>query len=244
MVAAAAVVVAGVGTVGAVAGPAQTAEKAAQLATIPYTGPGTPLGPVEDAMFHTALGPSPAGPGSAPVSGPAAGQNQGQAGQGQAGSRQSAPQAAPSQPYLMYDSVSPFTIPAGQRVATYVDGPFAVSPSQVTGHSSVLWIDTNGSAPTAAGALDVEPGDATPAVAAQWVQQKLTANPKSTAVLYTMRAEWPQVQSAISMLPAQMQSHVKYWIADPTGVPHTVPGASATQWSWGGSYDISTVTGF
>jgi hypothetical protein len=104
----------------------------------------------------------------------------------------------------------------------------------------VLWIDTNGSSPKAAGALDVEPGDATPTGAAQWVQQKLSASPSSTAVVYTMKSEWPQVQSAIGSLPAQMQSHVKYWIADPTGTPHTVPGASATQWYWGNSYDIST----
>ena len=36
------------------------------------------------------------------------------------------------------------------------------------------------------------------------------------------------------------QSHVRYWIADPTGVPHVVPGSSATQWYWGSSYDITT----
>ena len=148
--------------------------------------------------------------------------------------------AQPKQPSTIYDSVNPSAVPAGQRIATYVDGPYAASSSQVTGHPSVLWIDTNGSSPKAAGALDVEPGDATPAGAAQWVQQKLTASPNSTAVVYTMKSEWPQVQSAISALPAQMQSHVKYWIADPTGTPHTVPGASATQWYWGNSYDIST----
>ena len=37
-----------------------------------------------------------------------------------------------------------------------------------------------------------------------------------------------------------MQSKVRYWIADPTGVPHVVAGASATQWYWGNSYDITT----
>ena len=37
-----------------------------------------------------------------------------------------------------------------------------------------------------------------------------------------------------------MQHHVKYWIADPTGTPHILPGAEATQWYWGPSYDIST----
>jgi hypothetical protein len=42
-----------------------------------------------------------------------------------------------------------------------------------------------------------------------------------------------------------MHSHVKYWIADPTGSPHILAGASATQWYWGPSYDISSaVEGF
>jgi hypothetical protein len=36
-----------------------------------------------------------------------------------------------------------------------------------------------------------------------------------------------------------MQSHVKYWIADPTGTKHILPGAAATQWYWGPSYDIT-----
>jgi hypothetical protein len=38
-----------------------------------------------------------------------------------------------------------------------------------------------------------------------------------------------------------MHSHVKYWIADPTGYEHIVPGSSATQWYWGQNYDISSV---
>jgi hypothetical protein len=228
-----AAVVAGVCTAGAVVGPASSAESAAHLATMAYTGPATPGGPAETAMFRSLLGSSSTGHGGT------VGQNHGQAGQSQAGSGQSASQAAPSQPYLIYDSTEPSAVPAGQPVATYVDGPFAVSPSEVAGHGQVLWIDTNGSDPQA-GALDVEPGDATPAGAAQWVQQKLSASPKSTAVIYTMLSEWPQVQSYISTLPSSMQSHVKYWIADPIGVPTMVPGASATQWYWGSSYDIST----
>jgi hypothetical protein len=36
-----------------------------------------------------------------------------------------------------------------------------------------------------------------------------------------------------------MHSHVKYWIADPTGSPHILPGSSATQWYWGANYDIT-----
>jgi hypothetical protein len=36
-----------------------------------------------------------------------------------------------------------------------------------------------------------------------------------------------------------MQDSVRYWIADPTGVEHNVPGADATQWFWGKHIDIS-----
>jgi hypothetical protein len=146
--------------------------------------------------------------------------------------------APPAQPYEFYDSVTPSAIPAGNEIATYADGPFAVSPSQVAGQK-VLWIDTNGSDPSA-NVLDVEPGDATPSQAATWTQQKLSADPNATAIIYTMQSEWPATQSAISSLPSWMQSHVRWWIADPTGSPHMVPGANATQWYWGPNYDIST----
>jgi hypothetical protein len=155
-----------------------------------------------------------------------------------AGHAPSKPQTPP-QPYMIYDSTVPYAVPAGQPVATYADGPFAVSPYQVAGHAKVLWIDTNGS-DLQASALDVEPGDATPFVAAQWVQQKLTQQPTAKPIIYTSLGEWSQVQAAVSTLPSSMQSHVKYWIANPDGIPHMIPGAAATQWYWGGSYDIST----
>ena len=144
---------------------------------------------------------------------------------------------APAQPFRVYDSVTPSAIPAGAPVATYADGGYAVNPGQVAGRN-VTWIDTNGSDPRAT-ALDVEPGDATPAMAANWTWHKLHSAANSIAVIYTMRSEWPAAQAAVATLPAQMQSHVRWWIADPTGVPHIVPGASATQWYWGTNYDIT-----
>jgi hypothetical protein len=36
-----------------------------------------------------------------------------------------------------------------------------------------------------------------------------------------------------------MRSHVRYWIADPTGVPHIGLDFRAIQWYWGSEYDIS-----
>jgi len=145
----------------------------------------------------------------------------------------------PSKPYLVYDSVTPGTLPSGQPAAVYANGAYASSSSQVAGHSSVLWIDCNGSDPSA-NVLDVEPGDASPAGAAQWVDARLTSHPNSVAIVYTMLSDWQAVQGSVGGLPSWMQSHVRYWIADPTGVPHVVPGSSATQWYWGSNYDIST----
>jgi len=154
--------------------------------------------------------------------------------------QQPAPAPAPApKPYLIYDSVTPRMIPAGQTVATYATGGYAVPASQVAGRGNVLWIDTQGT-DTAASALDVEPGDATPSVAAAWAWHKLSAAPGAVARIYTMISEWPAVRAAISTLPQRMQSQIRYWIADPTGVPHVLPGASATQWYWGKNYDIST----
>lgn len=148
--------------------------------------------------------------------------------------------AAPARSYLIYDSVTPGSIPANQRVvATYANGAYAVSARAVARRGSVLWIDTNGSDP-AASALDVEPGDATPAGAARWAKQRLTAYPRSLAIIYTFRNDWQQVKDSVAGLPAWMRSRVRYWIADPTGVQHVVAGASATQWYWGNSYDITT----
>ena len=147
--------------------------------------------------------------------------------------------AKPAQPYLMYDSVTPSSIPAGKAAAVYVNGAYAASAAQAAAHGNVLWIDTNGSNP-GANVLDVEPGDATPHGAAVWVQQRLDKHPNSVAIVYTMRSQWQAVKDNVAHLPAWQQNKVRYWIADPTGVPHVVPGSSATQWYWGSHYDITT----
>lgn len=147
--------------------------------------------------------------------------------------------AAPAKPYTIYDSISPGTLPAGQPAAVYANGAYAVSPSKMAGHQSLLWIDVWGTNPSA-DVIDVEPGDATPAGAAHWVQQRLSAKPHAVAIVYTMLSEWQQVKASVAHLPGWMQSKVRYWIADPTGVSHVVAGASATQWYWGSHYDITT----
>ena len=135
--------------------------------------------------------------------------------------------------------MTPSSLPAGHAAAVYANGAYAASPGQLANQKSVLWIDTNGSNPGAT-VLDVEPGDATPAGAAAWVQQRLVKHPNSVAIVYTMRSSWQDVKDHVAHLPKSMQHKVRYWIADPTGVDHIVPGADATQWYWGPNVDIST----
>jgi hypothetical protein len=134
--------------------------------------------------------------------------------------------------------VTPSSLPSGKAAAVYANGAYAASASQVKHQKSVLWIDTNGSKP-GANVLDVEPGDATPAGAAAWAQQRLVKHPGSVAIIYTMRSSWQDVKDHVAHLPKAQQDNVRYWIADPTGVKHIVPGSDATQWYWGSSIDIS-----
>jgi hypothetical protein len=146
-----------------------------------------------------------------------------------------------AKPFQIYDSVTPNQIPAHHTVATYATGNYAASPAEVAGRRSVMWIDTTGS-DYAASVLDVEPGDATPSVAATWAFHRLSQHRTGVARLYTMISEWPAVKAAVATLPSWMQSHIHWWIADPTGSPHIVPGASATQWYWGSHYDITSAS--
>jgi hypothetical protein len=146
--------------------------------------------------------------------------------------------AAPAQPYEFYDSIDPETVPAGAEVATYATGANPTPASLVAGRKKVLWIDTEGTDPQAQ-VIDVEPGCASPSQVPQWVQSHLTDDPGSVAIVYTTISEWSQVQQDVSALPASMQADIRWWIADPTGYPHIVPGSQATQWYWGPNYDES-----
>jgi hypothetical protein len=147
--------------------------------------------------------------------------------------------ARPAKPYQIYDSLTPNQIPAGKFVATYATGRLAAPASEVAGRH-VMWIDVTGydyKAP----ALDTEPGDATPQLAANWALHRLQEYPHALAHIYTFKAEWPQVKADVAAtVPSKLQGRIRWWIADPTGHPHMVPGAQATQWYWGSGYDIST----
>jgi hypothetical protein len=148
---------------------------------------------------------------------------------------------AAAKPFLVYDSVDPSSLPTGHMVAVYATGGRPAQPSELAGLGPVLWIDVEGTDP-GANVLDVEPGCAAPSAVPGWITQRLSAHPSALAIMYTSIDEWGLVRSEVAGLPAAMRAQVRWWIADPTGYPHIVPGSDATQWYWGSSYDISTAT--
>ena len=158
------------------------------------------------------------------------------------GTRSSAAASSPAtQPFLVYDSVVPSALPTGHMVAVYATGGRPAQPSELAGRGPVVWIDVEGTDP-GANVLDVEPGCAAPSAVPGWITQRLTAHPAALAIIYTSIDEWALARSEAAGLPAAMRAQVRWWIADPTGHPHIVPGSDATQWYWGSSYDISTAT--
>jgi hypothetical protein len=155
------------------------------------------------------------------------------------GSRSSS--GSPQHTFLMYDATNASAIPAHQVAAVYANGAYRPSGSAVPRGTRVLWIDVFASDPSA-DVLDVEPGDAQPSSVAAWAKSRLDRYTWSTPIVYTMRSEWGAAKASVATLPKWMQSRVLWWIADPTGHPHLLPGSSATQWYWGENYDISTAS--
>jgi len=213
-----------------------------ELGKFPLANPAGGAAGVASPLAATAPAPAPSHPQpprptASPASGPAKPASAQQAGND--GQSASAQQAAPSKPYQFYDSVEPQAIPAGAEVATYATGAHPIPTSAVAGRKHVLWIDTLATDPQGTVALDIEPGCATPSQVPGWVAARVKAHPGQVAILYMSLSEWPQVQSEVASLPASTRSLIRWWVADPTGTPHIVPGSSATQWYWGSSYDIS-----
>jgi hypothetical protein len=226
---------------GASVGATHPVSAASSPSAISHAGAVRASGHTGAISLNAASGPAPSGRDPVPARQPHHPPGRARLVSRQRAQRQTATPGRPAAPYLIYDSVIPSAIPPHEMIATYATGPYAVSPPQMSGRGPVMWIDVQGT-DYAASALDVEPGDATPSVAASWAWHRLNAYPNSIAHIYTMLSEWPSVQAACATLPAWMQARIRWWIADPTGVPHIVPGSDATQWYWGSSYDISTAT--
>jgi hypothetical protein len=139
-----------------------------------------------------------------------------------------------------YDS-APGIFPAGTtEVALYHNGLYAFPKSQVKPSWRVRWIDVFGDAPAACSILDIETGDASSGSIRAWCDARDTVIQNSRFRLYCNLSTWPEVRSVVrSELTADQRLRVRYWIANPTGIPHLVPGSSATQYLWGAEWDES-----
>ena len=140
----------------------------------------------------------------------------------------------------MYDSTDPAGIPHGATVAAlYHNGRFAATPAEARQFPVHLWIDVLGTAPDACSILDIETGDATPETVLAWVPARLAALPGSHCRLYCNLSTWPAVKRAVAQLTSAERAAVMYWVANPTGVAHLVPGSAATQYLWTPGFDES-----
>lgn len=130
----------------------------------------------------------------------------------------------------MYDSTTPAAIPTSAAiVAGYVDGLYRWSAADWArlAASSHVTITVFGN--QAARVADCETGDLTPAQVARWAQVQLDQGRRPT--IYANRSTWPEVCSALAAI-GEFPASVDWWAADPTGVPHLVPGSVATQYAW------------
>ena len=120
---------------------------------------------------------------------------------------------------------------------------YAAWAAQVAGHERVVWIDTTGHDPTAS-ALDVEPGDATRRLAANWAYQRLSEHPHALGrdLHDAVGARQPcpgrgERTAAAHAGPRPLVDRRPDWL------PRTsCPAPAPTQWYWGPSCDITTAT--
>lgn len=143
----------------------------------------------------------------------------------------------------MYDSVDPGKIPAtAEKVALYRNGLYAADPATWGDKwPRVYWIDVLGNDPVNASILDVETGDAHPYQVSSWCDERLADHPDWLCRIYCNLSTWPAVKSQVATMPQNQRRQVRYWIANPTGQRHYVPGSAATQYEWAENWDLSAV---
>lgn len=145
----------------------------------------------------------------------------------------------------MYDSTQPSLIPAAaEYIAIYANGEYAADKASVQKrfpHARIFNIDVLNSDPGGSGIADVENGDMKPGDLPGWVDRRLARHPGELCRVYCNKSTWPSVKSEVARLPQDRRDLVRYWIADPTGNPHSLPGADATQYHWGDTWNESTI---
>lgn len=145
-----------------------------------------------------------------------------------------------------YDSTRPWLIPdTAEYIMIYRNGLYAADRAQVQRQfpdATLYDIDVLGTDPGGCGIADVETGDMRPEDVPDWVDARLAAHPNGALCrIYSNLSTWPAVRLAVAKLSEGARAQVRYWVADPTGTPHFVPGSNATQYLWGLNWDESVL---
>jgi hypothetical protein len=151
--------------------------------------------------------------------------------------RQIAAAAAAQRPTIMFDSVTVGNMPASApAVAGYTSGLFPTWPHLAALFPHARRLSIAVSSAHDAECLDVEPGDATPAVAAGWVKRQQARGIKRP-VIYASRDNMPAVLAALQAAGIP-RSAVRLWSAHYTFHEHICSPAcgarftaDATQWT-------------
>lgn len=146
--------------------------------------------------------------------------------------------------FNMYDSINPDLIPAGlvgpgDYVALYRNGRFAATPEQAARWDNRFFIDVIGDAADECSIADIETGDMTVDEIPPWCERRHSEHPRGMLRIYVNLGNWPAARLRVAELQPEVIDLVRWWVANPTGSPHIVPGSDATQWLWQGSYDQS-----
>ena len=145
---------------------------------------------------------------------------------------------------LMYDSVSAGKIPAdAEMVAGYVSGKYAWSSADWNRFpkASHVSIDVFGVV-VGADVLDVETGDATPAKAVAWIQERKKRG-LGVGVIYCNRSNITAIFNAMAAAKLEVVRDFKTWIAtlDGTKTVHDMTGVVAVQYENTPGWDASVV---
>ena len=140
----------------------------------------------------------------------------------------------------MYDSTDPAMIPDGKFALLYGTGNY--SAREYTGLSRfphVLWIDDVGDDPLGCSILDIEQGAASIGDVVRWCRERYSKRPGPFR-LYVYLSEWASIRRDCQRhFEPEMRAHLHWFVANPTGSPHIVPGSSATQYAWDQGFDVS-----
>lgn len=125
-----------------------------------------------------------------------------------------------------WDSVNPLSIPSdAEAVFWYIDGRVSKWPvGALDRFSTPLKLSITTASHPDADINDCETGDDTPVQSAAWAHDRVSRG--KIARIYSNLSTWPELLRLCNDIP------VLWFVANPTGVPHILTGATATQYAW------------